>query len=200
MFFCLSLEKNKITKNKLNKIEAPGKYKLGITSTPHYSIIIFLLVCGLGVLSHFLYDWSGQNKIVGIISSINESTWEHLKLIFFPMLFVTIGEIIIFKKKLKEFLPPRVSGILAGMAFIVVVFYTFWGITGKLIDFVNISIYILGVLFAFLVEKYVRSKKMYMDLSVSIAILVGIAVLFVIFSFNNPNVGIFFDLSLHPKG
>jgi hypothetical protein len=165
-----------------------------------YSIIIFLLVCGLGVLSHFLYDWSGQNKIVGIISSINESTWEHLKLIFFPMLFVTIGEIIIFKKKLKEFLPPRVSGLLAGMAFIVVVFYTFWGITGKLIDFVNISIYILGVLFAFLVEKYVRSKKMYMDLSVSIAILVGIAVLFVIFSFNNPNVGIFFDLSLHPKG
>ena len=86
------------------------------------------------------------------------------------------------------------------MAFIVVVFYTFWGITGKLIDFVNISIYILGVLFAFLVEKYVRSKKMYMDLSVSIAILVGIAVLFIIFSFNNPNVGIFFDLSLHPKG
>ena len=47
-----------------------------------YSIIIFLLVCGLGVLSHFLYDWSGQNKIVGIISSINESTWEHLKLTF----------------------------------------------------------------------------------------------------------------------
>ncbi len=165
-----------------------------------YSIIIFLLVCGLGVLSHFLYNWSGQNKIVGIISSMNESTWEHLKLIFFPMLFVTIGEVIIFKKTLKEFIPPRVTGILAGMGFIVVVFYTIWGITGKLVDFVNISIYILGILFAFIIEKYARKKNLFMDLSVSIAILLGITILFVIFSFNSPGVGIFYNLSLHPKG
>ena len=86
------------------------------------------------------------------------------------------------------------------MGFIVVVFYTIWGITGKLVDFVNISIYILGILFAFIIEKYARKKKLFMDLSVSIAILLGITILFVIFSFNSPGVGIFYNLSLHPKG
>ena len=164
-----------------------------------YTLIRFIVVCTLGVLSHFLYDWSGQNKFIGIFSSMNESTWEHLKLLFFPMLFVTIIELIIFKPKAKELLPARVMGILAGMIFIVVTFYTFWGISGRLIDFVNISIYVFGVVAAFATEKFYREKRKETDLSISIAILATITALFVIFSFNTPDIGIFYDLSKHPK-
>ena len=164
-----------------------------------YRLIRFLIVCGLGVLSHFLYDLSGENKFIGIFSSMNESTWEHLKLLFFPMLFVTIIELVIFRKKEEELRPSRVMGILTGLVFIVVTFYTFWGVSGSLIDFVNISIYVFAVFAAFLTEKIYRKNNIGPDLSVSVSILIAITLLFVIFSFNAPHIGIFYDLSQHPK-
>ena len=44
----------------------------------------------LGTLSHFFYQWSGKNPLAALISPVNESTWEHMKLIFFPMLFFSL--------------------------------------------------------------------------------------------------------------
>lgn len=50
-------------------------------------IIIGVLVTSvLGTLFHFTYDWSGQNFLVGLFTPVSESTWEHMKLLFFPML------------------------------------------------------------------------------------------------------------------
>ena len=55
-----------------------------------FHIISFLLVSILGTLLHFTYEWSGENTFVGFFSAVNESTWDHLKLIFFPMLLTTV--------------------------------------------------------------------------------------------------------------
>ena len=49
---------------------------------------IFVLI--LGTLSHFFYEWSNDNQIIGLFSPVNESVWEHMKLVFFPMLFYSI--------------------------------------------------------------------------------------------------------------
>ncbi len=166
--------------------------------TKLYGILRFILVCGLGVVSHFLYDLLGQNIIIGFFTPVNESTWEHLKLVFFPMLFVTILETIFFKKNLKEFIPARTFGILSGMAFIVVAFYTIWGVIGSIVDFINIALYFIGVLFAFATEKLLSSKKL-PDLCICIAILISVIMLFIIFTLHSPGVGIFYDLSQHPK-
>ena len=43
----------------------------------------------LGTIFHFTYEWSGKKVIIGLFSAVNESTWEHLKLLFFPMLITT---------------------------------------------------------------------------------------------------------------
>ena len=45
-------------------------------------VIMTILVLISGVLLHFAYEWSGNNPLVGAFSAVNESTWEHLKLIF----------------------------------------------------------------------------------------------------------------------
>ena len=52
----------------------------------------FIFISVLGVLLHFTYEWSGDNAVVGLFSAVNESTWEHLKLLFFPFLLLTIDE------------------------------------------------------------------------------------------------------------
>ncbi len=55
-----------------------------------YQIFSAIFAIILGTLLHFAYEWSGNNAFVGSFSSINESTWEHLKLAFFPMLITAI--------------------------------------------------------------------------------------------------------------
>ena len=50
----------------------------------YYAEITFgILTLIAGVLLHFLYEWTGYNYLVSIIAPVNESTWEHLKLLFF---------------------------------------------------------------------------------------------------------------------
>ncbi len=51
-----------------------------------YVVIGFFVVGILGTLFHFVYDWSGQLWLVGLFVPVNESTWEHMKLLFIPML------------------------------------------------------------------------------------------------------------------
>lgn len=162
-------------------------------------ILSFIFVCILGVLLHFTYDWSSQNPIIGFFSAKNESTWEHLKLIFFPFLFLTIYEGLLHRDFATEHLPGRTLGVLMGMTFIVVVFYCFWGISGRLLDFVNIAIYFGGVIFAFWVEKKVSGKTSSLDTSTCVAIWIALTTLFILFSVHAPNLGLFYDLSKHPK-
>lgn len=49
---------------------------------------VFILI--LGTVLHFTFAFSNNNPIVGIFSAVNESTWKHLKLLFFPMLITII--------------------------------------------------------------------------------------------------------------
>ncbi len=51
-----------------------------------------------GTLLHFLYDWSGQNRFAAIFSGVNESTWEHMKLLFFPMFAFALIQSFFFKE------------------------------------------------------------------------------------------------------
>ena len=43
----------------------------------------------LGNTLHFVYDWTGQARWAAYVSAVNESTWEHMKLLFFPALLFT---------------------------------------------------------------------------------------------------------------
>ena len=44
-----------------------------------------LFTAAMGTLLHFVYDWSGGWGAAAAFSAVNESTWEHMKLLFFPM-------------------------------------------------------------------------------------------------------------------
>ena len=66
----------------------------------------------LGTILHFLYEWSGDNKIIASFSAVNESTWEHLKLVFFPMLITTIVGFLAIGKDNKKFWCAKTIGII----------------------------------------------------------------------------------------
>ena len=146
----------------------------------------------LGNTLHFVYDWTGQARWAAYLAATNESTWEHLKLLFFPMLLLTLVELFFFHEKMPaNYLWARTLGILSGMIFIVAVFYTLNGILGTNYDWINISLYFAGVIFALFVENDVYRNGKAEKLILSSAILLLLTAAFFTFTEYPPQLGIF---------
>ncbi len=47
--------------------------------------VVWLGTMVLGVLLHFLYEWL-PNPLTALLAPVRESLWEHVKLIFWPLL------------------------------------------------------------------------------------------------------------------
>ena len=69
----------------------------------------------LGSLLHFTYEWSGHLTAVSLFSAVNESTWEHLKLLFMPMFLYSAAETLFLGRCFPGLMKARVFGCIAGM-------------------------------------------------------------------------------------
>lgn len=153
----------------------------------------FLFISVLGVLLHFTYEWSGDNPIVALFSAVNESTWEHLKLLFFPMLLLTIIELLFTEKRQlpSNYLFARTIGILSGMTFIVIAFYTLTGVFAKLPDAVNIALYFLGVFLALCIENKINRGNSQNHSAFAAIVLLALTIAFFVFTKYPPSIGLF---------
>ena len=156
-----------------------------------YEVISTIIIMISGVLLHFAYEWSGDNKFVGLITPVNESIWEHLKLLFFPMVCSLIIGYFYVGKNYNNYVCAKTLGIIVSMIFIVIFYYTYSGVIGKNIDFINISSFFVAVLLGQYISyrnifslEFCNRKKVIIYLGV-------MTVLFVLFSFNPPDIGLF---------
>lgn len=156
-----------------------------------YQIFSTIFVIILGTLFHFTYKLSGENKIVALFSSINESTWEHLKLAFFPMLISLIIEYFYIGKNIHNFICSKTLGIIASMGFIVIFFYTYSGILGKNIAVIDIISFAIAVIIGETLSYILIMNKSKCNKKIAIIILTIIAISFVIFTYYPPDFGIF---------
>ena len=95
-----------------------------------FEIISTIFIMIVGTLLHFTFGWSNNNPLVGTFSAVNESTWEHLKLAFFPMLIIGIIEYFFVKNKVNNYIESKTIGITSSILFITSFFYTYTGIIG----------------------------------------------------------------------
>ena len=127
-------------------------------------------------------------------SGVNESTWEHMKLLFWPMFIFAIVQSFFFKDR-KDFWCVKLRGTLLGLILIPVLFYTYNGVIGKSPDWINIAIFFISAAVAYIYEtRLFNSGKLSSQNSKrSFIWLCVIAVLFVVFTFRTPELGIFKD-------
>ena len=154
----------------------------------------FFITSLLGTLLHFLYDWLGETIWIAPFSGVNESTWEHMKLLFWPMfLFATVQSIFFYEKEI--FWRIKLKGILLGIILIPIIFYTYNGVIGKSPDWANISIFFVSGAISYLYEtRLFNFDKMPYRPSKSPQItLCIVALLFILFTFFTPQIGIFRD-------
>ena len=147
-----------------------------------------------GTLLHFLYEWLGEAVWVAPFSGVNESTWEHMKLLFWPMLLFAVAQRFFFRDR-EDFWCVKLRGILLGITLIPVIFYTYNGVVGKSPDWFNIAIFFICAAIAYLYEtRLFKAEKLRCRSSkAAIAALVTVALLFIIFTFLTPEIGIFKD-------
>ena len=50
-------------------------------SVPYWRVGGFIFTAVVGTLLHFLFDWTGGSVAAALFSAVNESIWEHLKLL-----------------------------------------------------------------------------------------------------------------------
>ena len=148
----------------------------------------------LGTLLHFLYDLTGGALLVAPFSGVNESTWEHMKLLFWPMLFFAIVQSFFFRDR-GDFWCVKLRGILLGLMLIPVLFYTYNGVISRSPDWLNIAIFFVSAAIVYIHETNLfRSEKLRCaSPRIAIAVLCVIAILFVVFTFAAPKLGIFKD-------
>ena len=159
-----------------------------------WQLMGFAVTSLFGTLLHFLYDWLGEAKWVAAFSGVNESTWEHMKLLFWPMFIYAIIQSFFFKER-KDFWCVKLRGILLGLSLIPIIFYTYNGVFGKSPDWINIAIFFISAAIAYLYETRLFNNEKITCSSPKPALvtLCVIALLFVIFTFATPEIAIFKD-------
>lgn len=147
-----------------------------------------------GTLLHFLYDWTGGSILVAPFSGVNESTWEHMKLLFWPLFLFALIQRLFFKDQ-KHYWCVKLAEILLGLLLIPVLFYTYNGVFGKSPDWINIAIFYISAAAAFLLEWWLfkRNRLHCMHPQLAFAAIFLIGVLFVVFTFAPPQMPLFQD-------
>ena len=152
--------------------------------------VIFTFI--LGILLHFLYEWTGNNKFIGSFSAINESVWEHLKLIFFPMLITTIVGFFYIGKEKTNYLISKTIGIIVAIMFTVVFFYTYSGILGRNIAAIDIGTFFIATILGEIASyKLIINKPKIGNNILALIILAILIGCFILFTYITPQIGIF---------
>lgn len=160
-----------------------------------WQFVGFLFTCIAGVLLHFLYDWSGQSIFTAPFSAVNESIWEHMKLLFFPMFLFGLIQSYYFVEEYDNFWCAKFAGTLTGLMLIPVLYYTYTGIFGTSAHCVNIGIFFLAAAVSYLIEtKLLKHDRGYCTSPDTARLaLYLLALIFILFTFVPPRIPLFQD-------
>ena len=143
----------------------------------------FTIAVALGTVLHFLFDWTRAFSLAPI-SAVNESTFEHMKILFFPMLFFACVQYAFFRADYPGFWWIKLIGIAVGTVLVPVLFYTFNGAFGKTPDWLNITFFFLAAGLAFFIEYLLFRNDFFLSYPwIPFAILVILAIAYGVFTF-----------------
>ena len=164
-------------------------------TVPYWQMVGFIVTAVVGTLLHFLFDWSGGNVTAALLSAVNESIWEHLKLLFYPMVAVAVVEYFSWGKDMDAFWCIKLMGIALGLVLIPAVYYTYTGILGVNADWFNIAIFFLAAGAVYWTETKMFQRKFTCRVSagVALALICVISMIFTIFTFLPPQIPFFRD-------
>ena len=154
----------------------------------------FLTAAVLGTLAHFAYRWSGGALLAGVFCAVNESVWEHMKLLFFPVFLFTAVQFCMGERD--GLLAARAVSVTAGLALIPTLYYTYTGIWGDHTLWADAAIFYLSAAVTFWMDDLLHRQRRLWKMGCQVAGLVWLwvlAFLFVWWTFSPPHIALFQD-------
>jgi hypothetical protein len=160
-----------------------------------HELVGMVFIIFLGSALHFTFELSGGNPVVGAFSAVNESVWEHLKLVFWPALLLMLIEYVRLRKAADNFALAKTVGVYLAITTIPTLFYSYTAITGKSIFLIDISTFVVAVIIGQVSSyKLLTHKKLSENLNrISLGLLILLGVAFVLFTFYPPQLSVFMD-------
>lgn len=88
----------------------------------------FLVIFFAGSFLHFIFELSGFNPVFAPFGSVNESTWEHLKLFYWPALAFAAVEHAFIRDRVNNFWAAKAHSIVLTPLVVVLAFYAYVGV------------------------------------------------------------------------
>lgn len=147
-----------------------------------------------GSVLHFVYSWSGNNFIVGLFAPVNESPWEHMKLVFTSLILFALIEYPLLKNKVNNYCFALLTEITIAIIFILTTFYTYTYFVDHSILAIDIGSFVAAIILAKYVGYKILINKNYRNLNViSIILLTTLTLFFFYATINPPHIDLFLD-------
>ena len=154
--------------------------------------VVFLFL--LSFLWHFMYDWF-PNNIFALVFPVNESIWEHMKIIYYCLLLGSVLEFYLCKKnniKINNFYIEAMVKSLLGVIFYLIVFIPLYLWLGESM-IISIGLMLVTYIFMeFIGYKILVSEELNINILPVIIIVLG-CIMFVILTFYPLHNFLFFD-------
>ena len=104
-----------------------------------------VIISAVGTLAHFLYNMAHRNKIIGLFTAVNESTWEHIKIALTPAFLWGLIDGALYGANPNYFL-AKIASLLVITFTIPVIFYAYRYFAKKSILPIDISIFYIAII------------------------------------------------------
>lgn len=159
-----------------------------------FYILSFIVVVILGSLLHLAFDASNRNVIVGLVAPVNESVWEHFKLILLPSTLFTILFILTKRDKLNNSVFILSFSIIIASVFVFVFhyLYEYMGFDNSLIF--DLLLYIISIGIVFVSIYFFKDKEYIANTNtLGVVFVFLIYMLFFTYTFFPPKLEVFRD-------
>lgn len=150
-----------------------------------------------GSATHFIYDFTGNNLLAGLFTAINESVWEHTKMIVWPVIlwwFIYY----LWKRKsysidCRKWFTSCLIAMVTGIIVIPLLFYFYTEAFGIEKIWIDILILLLADIAGQLLALHFHRHANGFNCILAIVIILAIAVLYMIFTVYPPHIPILQD-------
>lgn len=121
------------------------------------TITAIVVLTILGTSMHFVHHFPFFNHFLGYIFPVKESVMAHMKMVFYPMLLLSLY-LVLTRQDIREFGAPVLGG-LAVVPAIVGAFFSYWVFVRHELMFLDIIIYLAAMAGAVLLaRRFARSR------------------------------------------
>lgn len=154
--------------------------------------VIFLFL--LSFLWHFIYDWF-PNSLTAIFFPVNESIWEHMKIIYYVIIIGSILEMLLCKKfdiKINNKYIEMATKAIGGIVFYLLIFVPVYLVIGENMFFALTLLLVTYIFVEWLGYKILLSNELNINIMPIILLILG-SILLGILTFYPVHNFLFFD-------